>query len=65
MQLAQVRLRSGATVLTCWVPDRVRPGNWITLRDGEDEQRLWEVTHLDARLDSGQVHTGQPGITRR
>jgi hypothetical protein len=45
-ELAQVTLRSGTTERTCWVPARVREGNQVTLKDGEDHSRLWTVMHV-------------------
>jgi hypothetical protein len=56
--LAQVRLRSGTTVLTCWTGARVRAGDRITLRDDEPG-RWWDVTWAGTeRRTAGQLNRG-------
>jgi hypothetical protein len=55
----QVRLRSGSTETTGWVPEKVRAGNSITLKDGEDQKRLWRVVWAGTELrEPGSLNRG-------
>jgi hypothetical protein len=59
VELAQVVLRSGATVRTCWIEARVKPGDQVTLRNSEDPGRWWDVTHVSGeRKTAGQINRG-------
>jgi hypothetical protein len=49
MTVAQVQLRSGSTVRTCWVEDRVRAGNRITLKTSEEPGRFWDVVSVGSQ----------------
>jgi hypothetical protein len=44
--VVQVDLRSGTSVLTCWVEPKVKPGDRITLKDSDEPQRLWGVVRV-------------------
>jgi hypothetical protein len=56
--LAQVRLQSGTTVLTCWTDARVRAGDQIRIRDGEP-LRWWDVIWAGTeRRTAGQLPRG-------
>jgi hypothetical protein len=58
-ELAQVHLRSGTTVRTCWIEARVRPGDQVTLRNSEDPARWWDVVRVEAGLrTAGQINRG-------
>lgn len=47
--LRQDDLRSGATVRTCWLEARIKPGDRVRLKNSEDPLRWWDV-----------VRTGEP-----
>lgn len=40
----QAQLRSGTTVRTCWLPEGIKPGDQVTLKNSEDPSRWWDVT---------------------
>jgi hypothetical protein len=46
-ELAQVHLRSGTTVRTCWIEARVRSGDQVTLKNSEDPGRRWDVVRVE------------------
>ena len=46
-ELAQVRLRSGTTVRTCWIEARVKPGDQVTLKNSEEPARWWDVVRVE------------------
>ena len=46
LELAQMTLRSGTTVCTGWIDARVKQGDAVTLRDGDDHARLWSVMRV-------------------
>lgn len=55
----QVRLRSGAAVRTCWVENRVKPGDSLTLKNSEDPARWWDVMAVDsAPTAPGSINRG-------
>ncbi len=46
-ELAQVHLRSGTTVRTCWIEARVKPGDQVTLKNSEEPARWWDVVRVE------------------
>ena len=46
-ELAQVHLRSGTTVRTCWIEARVKPGDQVTLKISEEPARWWDVVRVE------------------
>jgi hypothetical protein len=40
-----VELKDGSTRRSCWVDKRVNVGDRITLKDSDEPERLWTVTH--------------------
>ena len=46
-ELAQVHLRSGTTVRTCWTEARVKRGDRLTLKNSEDPARWWDVVRVE------------------
>ena len=62
-ELAQVRLRSGTTVRTCWIEARVKPGDQVTLKNSEEPARWWDVGPRRAGAETGHGH--QPGLEQQ
>jgi len=56
--LVQVELRSGTTVLTCWVEPKVKAGDQITLKNSDEPSRWWDVIRLGAQRDSSDIKRG-------
>ena len=46
-ELAQMYLRSGTTVRTCWLEARIKPGDRVTLRNSEEPGRWWDVVRVE------------------
>lgn len=58
-ELVQVRLRSGTTSRTCWVENRVKQGDSLTLKNSEDPSRWWDVMAVDSKpTDPGRINRG-------
>lgn len=58
VMLVQVDLRAGNREMTCWVEDRVKVGNVITLKNYEHPSRLWEVLRVGEPKDRSQINRG-------
>jgi len=56
--LVQADLRSGTTVLTCWLEARIKPGDQVTLKNSEDPQRWWDVVHTSEPRPAGAINRG-------
>jgi hypothetical protein len=41
----QVCLQSGPTQRICWVDEKCNPGDVITLKNSDEPDRKWMVTH--------------------
>ena len=54
MKAAQVDLRSGTTILTCWLAPRVKTGDQVTLKG---DPRRWDVLRVGATRDMDGIHT--------
>jgi hypothetical protein len=46
-ELAQMHLRSGTAVRTCWLDARVKVRDQVTLRNSEDPARWWDVVRVE------------------
>lgn len=58
MKITQVKLSSGTTRLTCWVENRVKPGDSITLKNTDDPDRLWNVLTVSEPREHDTVNRG-------
>lgn len=57
--LVQASLRSGTAVRTCWVEDRIKTGDRITLKNSEDPDRLWDVAEVGSeRRTATEINRG-------
>lgn len=56
--LVQADLRSGASVRTCWLEDRIRPGDSVTLKNSEDPQRWWDVVRTGSPQPAETINRG-------
>lgn len=58
MKLVQVDLIADRTRLTCWVEDKVKIGNLITLKNSDDPHRLWEVLRVGEPREHSSINRG-------
>jgi len=58
MNLVQVDLKADSRVLTCWVEDKVRPGNVVTLKNHESPDLQWKVMRVGEPKDRSQINRG-------
>ena len=58
MMLVQVDLKADNRLLTCWVEDRVKVGNTITLKNHEEPCKLWTVLRVGEPKDRTQINRG-------
>jgi hypothetical protein len=56
--LAQVDLRSGNRLLTCWLEPRVRVGDQVTLKSSDEPTRRWDVLRVGAVRAAGDIKRG-------
>lgn len=54
----QVDLRSGATVLMCWVEPKVKPGDRVTLKNSGEPRRWWDVVRVYAERPASDIKRG-------
>jgi len=58
-ELAQMYLRSGTTVRTCWLDARVKARDQVTLRNSEDPSRWWDVVRVEeGRRTVSEINRG-------
>lgn len=56
MVVRQVSLKAGDTTLTCWLEDRVKPGNVVTLKHEPDVS--WTVVDTYASQELSSINRG-------
>jgi len=56
--LVQVDLRSDNREMTCWVEDKVKVGNVITLKNHQEPSMMWEVLRVGEPKDRSQINRG-------
>jgi hypothetical protein len=58
-ELAQMQLRSGTAVRTCWLDARVKVRDQVTLRNSEDPARWWDVVRVEpGRKLAAEINRG-------
>lgn len=65
MMLVQVDLQAGNRFLTCWVEPRVKVGNFITLKNHEQPQLLWQVLRVGEPQEPARIYRACTATSRK
>jgi hypothetical protein len=57
MMMVQVQLVSNKAVRTCWVEDKVKVGNEITLKNSDEPDRRWKVTSVSLPRERNEIRS--------
>jgi len=55
----QVRLVANDSHLTCWVDQKVKVGNFITLKNSETPSQMWEVVSVSEPKNVSQINSNR------
>ena len=59
MKLTQYKLRSDASFIICWLEEgRAKIGDKVTLKDLNDQERLWTIEEEYSSIESDKINRG-------